>query len=343
MQDLDVPTIGLTSAASLECVNHALASGDTDQAIVLADEALSAGHEHLLFLNLSAFGLERSGDIEGAMARLRRALQLAPQDVLILTAAGRTLSQLGRDADALVCFDAALVQHPDHAPAHHGRGLSLSMLDQNGEARQSHSRAVDLDPNYADPLGALADYALRDEKADLAKDLATRALSREGDHTAAHLVLSYLDVANGQRSNAIARLQTLLDGHIAPLHRAAAEQLLGEQLDAENEPREAFDAFLRASRIIRRVYTPVYETSEVETAIPLCRRLHSYFAEADPADWTSPRGEGGAQGGLGHVFLVGFVRSGTTLLEQVLASHPDVVALEEQATLRAITAGYFEG
>jgi hypothetical protein len=34
-----------------------------------------------------------------------------------------------------------------------------------------------------------------------------------------------------------------------------------------------------------------------------------------------------------HVFLLGFPRSGTTLLEQVLASHPDVVALEERETL----------
>jgi hypothetical protein len=41
-----------------------------------------------------------------------------------------------------------------------------------------------------------------------------------------------------------------------------------------------------------------------------------------------------------HVFLVGFPRSGTTLLEQVLASHPDVVALEEQDTLAEATKAY---
>ena len=37
-----------------------------------------------------------------------------------------------------------------------------------------------------------------------------------------------------------------------------------------------------------------------------------------------------------HVFLLGFLRSGTTLLEQVLASHGDVVALEEKDTLADI-------
>src|SRR5258705_8285789 len=47
------------------------------------------------------------------------------------------------------------------------------------------------------------------------------------------------------------------------------------------------------------------------------------------------RADGGSlpAGVEGHVFLLGFPRSGTTLLEQVLASHPQVEALEERETL----------
>jgi len=44
---------------------------------------------------------------------------------------------------------------------------------------------------------------------------------------------------------------------------------------------------------------------------------------------------------VNHVFLLGFPRSGTTLLEQVLASHPDVVALEEKPTLNDDIAAFF--
>ena len=48
-----------------------------------------------------------------------------------------------------------------------------------------------------------------------------------------------------------------------------------------------------------------------------------------PDSWTSKQSpiEGGPKT---HVFLLGFPRSGTTLLEQVLASHPEVEALEER-------------
>src|ERR1700733_6224798 len=44
-----------------------------------------------------------------------------------------------------------------------------------------------------------------------------------------------------------------------------------------------------------------------------------------------------------HVFLLGFMRSGTTLLEQILASHGDVETLEERETLAGLYPGYFGG
>src|SRR5437588_10430167 len=52
-----------------------------------------------------------------------------------------------------------------------------------------------------------------------------------------------------------------------------------------------------------------------------------------PAGAWSSGPQARAGGVRGHVFLLGFPRSGTTLLEQVLASHPDVEALEERETL----------
>lgn len=342
MQNKGSPTAPSARDERLTEVMRALEAGDTPRAVALADAALAAGDQHGLLLNLSAFGAEQAGDLEGALSKLRQAVALAPDDILALTALGNTLSQLGRDAEALGAFEAALARHPGHAPAHHGRGLSLTALGHAEEARHSHMRAADLDPNYADPLGALADYALSDGRADLARTLAERAVSLQGDHAAAVVVLATLDAQGGDRARATERLQRLLSGPLAPLHRGAAENLLADQLDALDRPVEAFDAVARANRLMRDIHAPLYERTGVETGLPLCARLKAYFETADPADWTAAEGDGDAPGGLGHVFLVGFVRSGTTLLEQVLASHPDVTALEEKATLRAVAGEFFD-
>ena len=335
--DVDNP-----AAERFASVLAALGRDEADRAAGLAEAALKAGEEHPLYLNLSAFRLEQSGDLHGALARLGRALELAPNDVLVLTAIGRTLSQLGRDRDALAYFDAAIAVHPRHAPAYNGRGLSLTALGDDQEGRRAQLIAADLDPNFPDPLGALADHALREDRPDVARNLAERALKLQPDQPAAALVIASLDGQAGRRDAALHRVERLLNSHLAPMHRSAAEQVAGEQLDALGRPEEAMAAFGRAKGILRGMFAELYERADVETATGLTRRLGAYFTEASPNDWLAA-GIGEAQPNVkGHVFLVGFVRSGTTLLEQVLASHPDVTALEEKATLRAVAAPYFD-
>ena len=68
-------------------------------------------------------------------------------------------------------------------------------------------------------------------------------------------------------------------------------------------------------------------------------RLADYFRRADPAAWRGKRCR--QTDSRTHVFLVGFPRSGTTLLEQVLASHPDVAAMEERTCLMDSAAAFF--
>lgn len=333
-------TTSPTGAERLGAVTAALNRNDIARAVGLAEEALSAGEEQPLYLNLSAFRLEQEGDFPGALARLRRALELEPRDILVLTAVGRTLSMLGRDEEALDYFQAALALNPRHAPAHHGRGLSLAATGQDAEARRAHMAAADLDPDFPDPLGSLADHAIREEKYAVARTLAERAVALDPRQPAAVLALATLDAREGRNEQALQRANALLATPLTPLHRAAAEQMKGEQLEALGRLEEAFEAFVRANALLRQVYRPVYEREGVETSVLMTRRLRSWFSEQRPEDW-------GAAGGVEpspakqHVFLVGFVRSGTTLLEQVLASHPEVVALEEKATLRAIAGPLF--
>jgi hypothetical protein len=83
---------------------------------------------------------------------------------------------------------------------------------------------------------------------------------------------------------------------------------------------------------MRKLYAQNYTSQQRprETA----DRITAFVNASSPDSWTRPTDE--ARSGSGpksHVFLLGFARSGTTLLEQVFASHPDVVALEEQDLL----------
>jgi hypothetical protein len=106
--------------------------------------------------------------------------------------------------------------------------------------------------------------------------------------------------------------------------------LLAQALDRLRRPAEAFAAAMEGKAIQHRLFAPRAAGREGETA--KLKRLAAWFAAADPAAWAASPAP--AESGVkGHVFLVGFPRSGTTLLEQALAAHPGIVAQEEAPNL----------
>lgn len=120
---------------------------------------------------------------------------------------------------------------------------------------------------------------------------------------------------------------------LAASQRADAELLLGEVLDELGEPAAAFAAAVAGKGYAHRYYAERSAGRESEAA--KSDRLGRWWRAA-PADAWAPAPRDAARFGnevARHVFLLGFPRSGTTLLEQVLAGHSAVCALEEAPTL----------
>jgi hypothetical protein len=117
--------------------------------------------------------------------------------------------------------------------------------------------------------------------------------------------------------------------------RASAWLLLADALDGEGDHARAFKAYRTGKAEFRRLHAPRF--AGAVTALEASERALDRFAAA-PAGRPArrapePRLEPGPDAPRRHVFLTGFARSGTTLLEQVLGAHPEVVDLEEMPTL----------
>jgi hypothetical protein len=124
----------------------------------------------------------------------------------------------------------------------------------------------------------------------------------------------------------------LTDARLTPVERAYATGLLGDALDAKSLPLEAFAAYSSCNQQLQGVFAERF--SEGPSALEYARSIANYFEHVSPlagaGDASSPTN---AADPAGHVFLLGFPRSGTTLLEVVLEGHPDVVSLEENELL----------
>lgn len=312
-------------------IQAATQARDFARAATLAEAALETGLDHPMVLNLAALKAEQEGRFEDALAVLRRAVEIAPQDLGARNAMGLVLTRLERYADALAAFDGVVGLKPDFAGAHCARGATLEAMGRLKAAEAAYDRALELDPENLGATQGLANLLSRRGAHADARPLAEAVLEAEPNFPDAVMVLAAADAAEGHGERAQRRLELLSgDERLTPHQRALVQGQLGDVLDAQDLPAEAFQAYAACNMGLWRAYAPVH--GEGISALDFARAMIAELDGVSPDAWTSTpeRAEGGPKA---HVFLLGFPRSGTTLLEQVLASHPEVEALEERETL----------
>ena len=200
------------------------------------------------------------------------------------------------------------------------------------KAGQYYSKAAALKPSAVEPLASLAAIASRQGLAAEARSLGARALAIEPQNIAANLAMARADVHDKEFLNAIARLTQLLKGpDLNDQNRIAILDLRAESCDLGGQTADAFADYQARNAILARVNAPLIQLEVLERRVDQAKRLATFFSTERADVWRSQ--ETGtyraAQEIAGHIFLVGFPRSGTTLLEKVMASHPGITTLVE--------------
>lgn len=319
----------------LEQVDSAQRLYGLGAAAQLAQQALAEGIEHPGLLNLAASAHYREGRFGEAAALLKRARVLAPKDSSILNSLGVCLKAIGHTDAALQAYDAAIRADPGLAAAHFNRGAVLEERNDLKSARASYERAASLDRNYVEPLASLSWLDAQAGDAESSRALGERVLGLSPSNALAHLALASADLQQGDLAFAATRLSALLqDPALGPVNRTIVLGLIGDLEDARGHTAEAFAAYEASNAGLKALHAPGFEAPGKEMALQHVRRLIRWFESADPDQWRdAPPPRPRAADPKAHVFLVGFPRSGTTLLENVLAAHPDVVGLEEKDCL----------
>ncbi|WP_372784534.1 sulfotransferase [Phenylobacterium sp.] len=250
------------------------------------------------------------------------------------------LRRAGRFEEALAGWDAALAIAPDAPDLLCGKARVLQGFGRLDEATALYRQALDREPDRYEAAFNLALIAMQAGDWDEAERRAAPLRARHPD--APGLAWIGARVAYGRGDAAAAREQLAAlcaDPRLGGEQRADAQLMLSDALDALGRFPEAFEAAVAGKAIQRELFAE--RARSRERAVARFERIETWFRSADAAPWrTAPaatpvRGEASA-----HAFLVGFPRSGTTLLEQALAGHSGVVALEEAPTLAAAHAEF---
>ena len=325
-------------------VEELVRSGDVPRAVDMARAALDTGVIHPMLLNLRSYWHTQHGRTAEALSDLQTAMAIAPSDVFVRNALAVLLGKLGQWGQAAAILQETVKIAPGFAPAQFSLGWVREFTGELTDARRHFETAVKLDPNFAAPLAHLASLAYRRADWQTSQDLVTRALAIDPNNVVALVTLAASAVAQGDLARGEAILKRVPDFSKLPqTETQLAESTLGDLRDAQGRYSEAFAAFTRRNQSKFQQAAPLFDIPG-QTATDYVRWLARYFGALPPGAWSmqlEPVPDDPRDGARGHVFLVGFPRSGTTLLENVLASHPDVCALDERDTLGEAARAFF--
>jgi Flp pilus assembly protein TadD len=317
----------------LDALTAALHGQRNDQALALAEAALADGLEHPLPLHLVAVARQQQGRFDDAIALCQRRTRLWPDDPAAWAALAAGLFAARRPEAALEAWGAALALAPTEPAILSGKAGVLQSLSRTEAARTLYRQALDADPARTEALFGLALLAVEAGDWDEADALAGRLAAAGSNRPDVAWLGARIALGRGDFETAEARAaQLAADPRLGPDQRAEALLLRAQALDGLDRAPDAFHTAVEGKTIQHGLYAERAAGREGE--IQKLDRLAAWFRAADPAPWrTAPLATPVPGEARTHVFLVGFPRSGTTLLEQVLAGHPEVRALEEAPTL----------
>ena len=311
----------------MQAIEQALVERDISRAADLAEQALGEGSREPMLLNLVAWKLEEAGAFDASRQLLDEALALSPGDPSIIGAIGAVLRKQGKLGEALRKLDEAIQLDPTAAAPWLERGLALETGGSLEPALASYRRAAELDPQSASAFGGVAAVASRRGDLDVALQFAEHALSLDPLDPQGAAGMARIDIEQGRAESALPILEAALGSNLSDANRSNLAGIRGDALDRLGRYAEAFEAYTESKRVSAGRFEQL--GADGETQRELADRLAGEFAAIEnwPGDVTGANSD--------PAFIIGFPRSGTTLVENMLASIPGVLALEERPTLAA--------
>jgi len=250
-----------------------------------------------------------------AIAAFQRALAINPDLAAAHANLARALRSIGRLEDAVVAFRRALALEPDLVLAHTELATALRLQRRTDEAEQSCRNALQLHPECAAASVVLAELRADAGRFAEAEEFLRRATAIDPASAEAWAGLARLRRMTPADGAWLTATQCLVEQELPPQRELLLRYAIGKYFDDVGDFEFAFSNYRRANELATEC-APAHERGVLSRTIDLV--IRSYDSR-----WVQ-RARDTVQRSARPVFIVGMLRSGTTLAEQVLASHPQV-------------------
>lgn len=260
---------------------------------------------------------QRLGNHVKAVDCFRRVLATGPADSDLLMGLGIALFERGEADEALTHFRHACKLAPASASVWFNLGEALGRQAHTEEALAALRRALELDPAHISARLSLARTQATLGQVDAGVSEFREVLRREPANAEGWFGLSNLNVVHFDAADTVSLRRALTREGLSPRDRELLGFSLAKALEGQGDYAQAFEAFraANASRRRRVRWDAAGEHKRVDAILRV-------FADQPPTPVDSRLGNE-------VILIVSIPRSGSTLVEQILASHPEVEGANE--------------
>jgi tetratricopeptide (TPR) repeat protein len=257
---------------------------------------------------------------------LRRAVSEAPDYARAWVDLCNVQRELHKFGDAVTSAKIVLELAPDKAPSYMLYANAIGQAGDHEEAMRAYENALELSPDSAAAYCAMAHHQKTVGLSDDAIASYRRAIATKTDHAEAYWSLANLKTFRFEDAE-VEAMEELLSGDDLPDEsRSQLHNALGLEYESRRDFGRAFANFEAGNSIQRKLesYDPVDTESTWGRVIEL---FDSDFLEIN---------SGAEETSITPIFVVGLPRSGSTLIEQILASHSQVDGTHELSDLARV-------
>jgi tetratricopeptide (TPR) repeat protein len=270
--------------------------------------------------NTLGIGLAKLGRFDEALASFGVAVNLKPDLVearLNLAAALRSIGHLG---EAETAYRRVLQWSAKSVSAQVGLAMVLRLQRRGEECESCCRRALDIDPKSTAALAVLAELRADTGHFSEAEELHRRILLMDGNAFESLAALSQLRRMTEADAEWLAAAEQCIAAPLPPRRELTLRYAMGKYFDDTRDFDRAFVHYRRANELSVQC-APRHDRSGLARTVDLIVR-------SQHRNWMTSKQAAGNPSQQ-PVFIVGMLRSGTTLAEQILASHPGVFGAGE--------------
>jgi Flp pilus assembly protein TadD len=274
-------------------------------------------------------GLARlaKGNAGAAEQCFRTAIQLHPGEPLFHANFAQSMAHQGRPAEADAAYGKAIAQDPSSAGFRVQHGWFLLWDGQHEKAEDRFREALQREPENESASGGIATALERRREVDVGLRVLRPFISAVHPHAKVAVSYATLCRRKAQPEQALPVVRRAIRPGVAKLEEAALRFAEGDLLDAMGQVDAAFDAYQRANEAQGKRYDADAHKAFVDALIAV-------FTPELFASMPKPQADTSAS-----VLVCGMPRSGSSLVEQILDTHPEIHGAGELDDLPTIASG----